>query len=125
MAQGLFAANEKMFLADWQALPSGAYKLVLQARDAKGRGGDFLNEGGAVLARDTRPAETTDLWYHPMNTGLDATHPAVFVVGNSHADAYVLMDVLYGDQKPESRVLHWSDSVQTFRLPYLEKYGDG
>jgi hypothetical protein len=125
VAQGSFVANEKMFLADWQALPSGAYKLVLQAHDAKGREVTFSTKVVLFSLRDTRPAETTDLWYHPVNTEFDATHPAVFVVGTSHTDAYVLMDVLYGDQKPESRVLHWSDSVQTFRLPYLEKYGDG
>jgi 5-hydroxyisourate hydrolase-like protein (transthyretin family) len=125
VSQGSFAANEKMFLADWQALPSGAYKLVLEARDAKGKEVTFSTKVVLFSLRDTRPAETTDLWYHPVNTEFDATHPAVFVVGTSHADAYVLMDVLYGDQKPESRVLHWSNSIETFRLPYLEKYGDG
>ncbi len=125
VAQGSFAANEKMFLADWQTLPSGAYKLVLQAHDAKGREVTFSTKVVLFSLRDTRPAETTNWWYYPVNTEFDATHPAVFVVGTSHTDAYVLMDVLYGDQKPESRVLHWSDSVQTFRLPYLEKYGDG
>ncbi|WP_321333130.1 alpha-2-macroglobulin family protein [uncultured Bacteroides sp.] len=125
ICSGPFTSNEKMQLSSWQAFPSGVYKLVLTARDDKGR--EVNSEKKIVLfsVSDTRPAEESPIWYYPLNTFFDKTHPASFVFGTSEKEAYVMMDTFSGNKRLESKILNLSDSVKRFDIPYKAEYGDG
>ncbi|WP_071147104.1 alpha-2-macroglobulin family protein [Bacteroides ihuae] len=120
-----FVSNKEILLSAWQTLPSGAYKLVLTAKDDKGR--TVTSEQKVVLfsMSDTRPAEQSTVWYYAVNTSFDASHPATFVFGTSEKDAYVMMDVFSGNKRLESTILNLSDSVKRFDIPYKTEYGDG
>lgn len=122
---GSFVSNKEMLLTAWQTLPSGAYKLVLTAKDDKGR--TVTSEQKVVLfsMSDTRPAEPSTIWYYAANTSFDALHPATFVFGTSEKDAYVMMDVFSGNKRLESTILNLSDSVKRFDISYKVEYGDG
>nr|WP_320057634.1 alpha-2-macroglobulin family protein [uncultured Bacteroides sp.] len=122
---GSFVSNKEMLLPAWQTLPSGAYKLVLTAKDDKGR--TVTSEQKVVLfsMSDSRPAEPSTIWYYAANTSFDALHPATFVFGTSEKDAYVMMDIFSGNKRLESTILNFSDSVKRFDISYKAEYGDG
>lgn len=125
--QGRFTPNRPENFKDWQQLPSGRYLLQLSVRDSLGREEEF-NDGEGISflffsQEDKRPAAFTDLFYYSREEQFDAGHPAVFLFGTSHQDAYVLMDVFSGRQRIESRALALADSIVRFEYPYRESYG--
>jgi hypothetical protein len=122
---GTFVSNIKTMLPEWKSLPAGAYKFMLTARDEHGREATYETEILLFSAGDTRPIEHIGLWYRPVNTEFDASHPGEFLFGTSEEDAYVLMDVFSGNRRLESRSLHLSDTIVRFAYPYQPEYGDG
>lgn len=122
---GTFTTNKEVELAGVQALPSGAYKIKLSAKDELGR--DVENESSFILfsLKDTRPPVEESIWMHPINTTFDAEAPGSFIFGTSLEDVYVMMDVFSGNKKLESRVLNLSNSLERFDYPYKAEYGDG
>lgn len=122
---GTFASNVETVLDSWKSLPSGAYKLVLSARDDQRR--EVTAEKVIILfsASDKRPPVYYPVWVYSQNTEFDAAHPAVFYFGTSEKDTYVMMDVFNGTKRLENKVLHLSDSIVRFEYPYKKEYGDG
>lgn len=122
---GTFTSNVEMELNGLQALPSGAYKLVVSAKDDQGR--EVQTEKIIVLfsTKDSRPPVYSPTWLYVVNGEFDATHPAEFCFGTSEKDAYVMMDLFSGNKWLESKVLHLSDSVTRFTIPYKEEYSYG
>ncbi|KAA6331015.1 hypothetical protein EZS27_020341 [termite gut metagenome] len=122
---GTFVSNAETSLSAWQSLPSGAYKLMASVADEQGRKVDYEQEVVLFSINDTHPPVDTKIWYYPVSTTFDASHPASFLFGISEKDAYVLTDIRCGNRRLESNVLHLSDSVMRFHYPYKEEYGDG
>lgn len=122
---GTFVSNQSQLLDAWKTLPSGAYQLVLSAKDDQGRDVTFKMKVVLFSTQDSRPATESPLWFYETNTSFDAQHPAVFYFGTSYKDAYVMMDVFCGNKRLESKVLHLSDSIVRFDYPYKESYGNG
>ncbi|WP_291683865.1 alpha-2-macroglobulin family protein [Bacteroides sp.] len=122
---GTFTSNQACQLPAWQTLPSGAYQLVLSARDDQGREVTYKTRIVLFSVQDTRPPVDTAEWFYAPNTSFDAAHPALFYFGTSMKDAYVMADVFCGDQLLESKVLQLSDSIVRFDYPYQETYGNG
>lgn len=122
---GMFASNVETVLDSWKSLASGAYKLVLSAKDDQGR--EVTAEKIIVLfsVSDKRPPVYSPVWVYRQNTQFDATHPAVFYFGTSEKDAYVMADVFSGLKRLKHKVLNLNDSIVRFEYPYKEKYGDG
>lgn len=121
---GTFTSNKDMQL-NWKNVPSGAYVLKVSLKDNQGK--EVTAESKMILfsLEDKRPPVASPIWLYGENLQFDATHPAVFYFGTSEKDAYVLMNVLCGDQLLESKVLNLSDSITRFEYPYRESYGDG
>jgi hypothetical protein len=122
---GTFTSNAETMLPEWNSLPTGVYKLALTACDERGREAGYETETILFSAGDKRPVENVGLWYYPVNTDFDASHPGEFIFGTSEKEAYILMDVFSGNRRLESRSLHLSDSVMRFTYPYKPEYGDG
>lgn len=122
---GTFTSNQNTRLDGWKSLPSGAYQLVLTAKDDQGREVTYQTRLVLFSTRDTRPVVETPLWYYESNTSFDAEHPAVFYFGTSKREAYVMMDLFSGNKLLESKVLNLTDSIVRFEYPYREAYGDG
>lgn len=122
---GAFTSNVETVLDGWKSLASGAYKLVLSARDDEGRA--VTAEKIVILfsASDKRPPVYSPVWVYRQNTEFDADHPGVFYFGTSEKDAYVMMDVFNGTKRLNHRVMHLNDSIVRFEYPYKEVYGDG
>ena len=122
---GVFTSNVEMELNGWQPLPSGAYKLVVSAKDDQGRA--VQTEKIIILfsTKDNRPPVYSPMWLYVANDVFDAAHPAEFCFGTSEKEAYVMMDLFCGNQWLESKALNLSDSVMRFVIPYKEEYGYG
>lgn len=126
--EGEFTANRAQEFAGWRALPSGNYRVELSVRDSQGR--EEANENYSprfmlFSKQDARPAAHADFFYYNENEEFDATRPASFLLGTSHKDAYVLMDVFCNQKRIESRVLQWNDTIVRMEYPYKEEYGEG
>ena len=104
---------------------SGEYLLVMSAKDDQGR--EVTNKEEVILfsTADKRPPVNIPVWYYAENTSFDAAHPAVFYLGTSKKDAYVMMNLFSGNTMLESRILRLSDSIERFEFPYKESYGNG
>lgn len=127
--EGEFIANQPQDFSAWGKLPSGNYRLELSVRDSLGHEENSGESGGnrffLFSKNDTRPAAFTDLFYHKGSEEFDDSHPATFLLGTSHKDAYILMDVFCNRKRIESRVLQWNDTIVHMEYPYKESYGDG
>lgn len=127
--EGEFVANKPQNFSAWSKLPSGNYRLELSVRDSLGREENSGEAGGSRFflfsKNDTRPAAFTDFFYHKGNEEFDESHPATFLSGTSHKDAYILMDVFCNRKRIESRVLQWRDTIVRMEYPYKESYGNG
>ena len=121
---GTFISNREM-MVDWKNVPSGAYKLKMSVIDNRGK--EMTAEANTVLFSkdDKHPPIQIPIWIYEHETKFDETHPAVFYVGSSNRDAYVLMDVFANTGLLESRKLNLSDSIVRFEYPYQSNYGDG
>ena len=121
---GTFISNREM-MVDWKKVPSGAYKLKMSVIDNRGK--EMTAEANTVLFSkdDKHPPIQIPIWIYEHETKFDETHPAVFYVGSSNRDAYVLMDVFANTGLLESRKLNLSDSIVRFEYPYQSNYGDG
>lgn len=122
---GSFTSNTESVMTNFNALPSGAYKLVISANDAAGREATADREIILFSPADTRPAAESDIWYYAQNVEFDKNTPASFVFGTSHKDAYILVDVFSATERVESKILHLSDSLVQFTYPYQQKYKEG
>ncbi|MEG1660610.1 MAG: alpha-2-macroglobulin family protein [Bacteroides sp.] len=122
---GTFVANRPLCLDACKSLPSGAYQLLLEAKDDQGRQVEYKRCIVLFAATDNRPPADSPMWYTASNTSFDAAHPACFNFGTSLKDAYVRMDVFCGDRQLENRVLQLSDSLVRFDYPYQQRYGNG
>lgn len=122
--KGDFTANEAMAL-QWRDIPSGRYLLKVSARDAQGH--EATAEATTVLysLNDRRPPVNSVLWTHSVNLDFDASRPAVFCLGTTEQDTYVLMNVFCDNCLLESRAMLLSDTIVRYEYPYRESYGDG
>ncbi len=122
---GSFTSNKETTMPHFNSLPSGAYKLVIAAKDLAGHEATAEKELILFSPKDTHPPVETDLWYYPINLKFDEKTPASFVFGTSHEDTYVMMDVFSVSGKVESKSFILTDALMRFDIPFLQKYGDG
>ena len=129
--EGDVKSNENHIFSLFAALPSAQYMLELTVV-----GEESLTEGQQSLHwqtinlysdDDTRFGTFVDIFLDKGQQTLtfDEQHPATFIFGTSHIDAYVLMDVFAGNKRVESKTLQLNNALQKFVLPYKEAYGEG
>lgn len=128
--EGEFAANQPQDFSAWKELPSGKYRLELSVRDSLGREESNADGYGGYRfllfsKNDKRLPSFTHIFYYNESEEFDAQHPAAFLFGTSHRDAYVLMDVFCDGKRIESRTLQLNDTILRFEYPYKENYGEG
>ena len=110
---------------DWKTYKSGAYLLVMKAKDHNGEEITSQHEFVLYAKNDVRPPVKSTLWYVEDNSHFDSKHPAVFYFGTSERNVYVLQDVFCGNKRLQSRTMILSDTICKFVYPYKESYGDG
>ena len=129
--EGVLKGNEKHAFSSWGDLSSAKYMIELTVV-----GEENLKEeeqaqhvGSFYLYRDTDKTFGTFMDTFLDHSGgrlsFDLEHPASFLFGTSHRDAYVLMDVFSEGKRIDTKSYKLDNELNAFAFPYDQKYGDG
>lgn len=125
MRSGTFTAGTPLDIRQFSSLPSGPYRLILQANDSQGRAVSDTTNFILYGIDDKRPPVRTRVWSIPLKTTVFPGETAEVIFGTSSPRAYVLYQILAGGQVLDQRRLELSDANRTFRIPFTERFGDG
>lgn len=123
-ATGKHIANKEFPLEGLQGLPSGRY--ILKA--ASVIESDTLKASCPVLVyspKDTRVPVDTNFWFRTVQADFTESKPFVCEIGSSEQDVTLYYTLCYNGKIQERKVLAFSDSLFTLRLPYQPVYGQG
>ncbi|MCH5327421.1 MAG: hypothetical protein J1E02_00230 [Coprobacter sp.] len=110
--------------ARWEQLPSGAYRLLVQAVDPQGK--IISSQADFVLysPRDKKlPVHVTE-WIPCEKYTVRPGETAHIVYGTSFEDTYLLVRLYEGTRLLETRRMKISNRVKTIDIPYKESYRD-
>ena len=129
--EGDVNGNDNQNFDHWKSLPSAQYLLELTV----------VGEEQLPEEQQSRHIQQFNLYSESDTTfgtfvaifldrgqgrlSFDAQHPATFVFGTSHPEAYVLMDVFANDKRVETQSLTINNALKKFDFPYKDIYGDG
>ncbi len=117
-------ANQDTLLQCLKDLPSGKYDLLAKA-NVKGDTASLRANFVLMSMQDTRLAEKTDLWvYTPCDT-FSTERPARVQFGSSLQDAWLFCTLSSEDGLSMDTLLHLTDSLITWEIPYKKPYGQG
>ncbi|MDF9829312.1 alpha-2-macroglobulin family protein [Parabacteroides sp. PF5-6] len=125
MASGSFTSGEALPDGLFNNLPSGAYRIFLEAKDQKGR--EIKHQQDFILygEDDKRPPVFTTEWLIAGKTSCLPGEEAEWVFGTSFEDTYILYEVYRNDKQITRQRIRLNNENRTFCLPFKEAYGDG
>lgn len=120
---GKILSNRAYSVREWDALPSGSYRLVCKAKDDQGR--EVKQEAPVVLfsLSDKRPPFRTTDWFKVINPSFSESEPGVLLLGTSEKDVSLFYTLFAGNRLLESKTIQLTDTVVKFEYPYQESYG--
>ncbi|MDR0749923.1 MAG: alpha-2-macroglobulin [Tannerellaceae bacterium] len=126
LAQGTFSTDTTWGKETFGKLPSGRLRLRLTALDSKGRTIDYSEDFILYGTQDKRPPVFTHTWVLPGNAaGCLPGEEATILFGTSDKKAYILYELFTHNKNVARQRIELSNENRTFRIPFLESYGDG
>lgn len=124
IARGRFSTG-KPLTSVLPGLPSGGYRLILEASDEKGR--PVKTEQDVVLfgSKDKRPPVFADTWLLEEDLYCLPGESVHFQFGTSHKKAYVLYELFVEGKNVTRKQIELTDEIRKLSLPFLESYGNG
>lgn len=123
-AEVSFNAAQQPAPADWRKLPSGSYRLVVQATDPQGKivseQADFILYG----AHEKKPPVLTYQWTPVTEYTCTNGETVEILYGTSVKDAYLLYELFDGEKQLQQVRMKVSDRNVLFPVTYKESYGD-
>ncbi|WP_165154779.1 alpha-2-macroglobulin [Parabacteroides sp. ZJ-118] len=125
VASGNFTSGKEISPAIFNALSSGRYRILVDAKDSQGR--QSKNQSDFILygKSDKRPPVFTHTWLLKEKTTCLPGEDAEIVFGTSDKDAYVLYEWFAGNNRIHHEVIRLSDANRRFKIPFKPEYGDG
>ncbi|MDR2969519.1 MAG: alpha-2-macroglobulin [Tannerellaceae bacterium] len=125
VASGEFTSGEALPSEVFTALPSGTFRILLEAKDGKGR--KVTGEQDFVLydKNDKRPPVFSREWLITEKTDCLPGEEAEWIFGTSFESTYVLYEVYQGNKQIMRQRIVLNNENRTFKLPFREEYGDG
>lgn len=125
ISTGSFKTGEAMANSVFTSLPSGRYRIYMEATDSKG--GKVENKQDFILfgKNDKRPPVFLHTWLITEKTECLPGESAEWSFGTSDKEAYVLYEV-FGEKKllRRERII-LNNENRKFRFLFKEEYGDG
>lgn len=111
-------------LGDIKSLPSAKYRLVLSAKDDKGR--DIKSEFDFILFsyEDKRPPIETNNWLVVKESNFSPNKNAEVAIGVSAKGITILYEMIKGDKILAREQFVLNNSIRHFSIPYKEVYGE-
>lgn len=125
VASGSFTSGKEISPAIFNPLPSGRYRILVEAKDSQGR--PSKNQSDFILygKNDKRPPVFTHTWLLKEKTTCLPGEEAEIVFGTSDKDAYVLYEWFAGNNRIHHGLIKLSDANHRFKIPFKPEYGDG
>ncbi|MDR3140336.1 MAG: alpha-2-macroglobulin [Tannerellaceae bacterium] len=126
LARGTFSTDTTLLGKEtFGKLPSGRLRLHLTARDNKGRTIDYTEDFILYGKQDKRPPVFAHTWVLPEKADCLPGEEATILFGTSDKEAYVLYELFTSNKNVARERIELSNENRTFRIPFLESYGDG
>lgn len=125
VASGNFTSGKEISPAIFSQLPSGRYRILVEAQDSQGR--PSKNQSDFILygKNDKRPPVFTHTWLLKEKTSCLPGEDAEIVFGTSDKDAYVLYEWFAGNNRIHHELIKLSDANHRFKIPFKPEYGEG
>lgn len=125
VASGSFTSGKEISPAIFSQLPSGRYRILVEAKDSQGR--PCKNQSDFILygKNDKRPPVFTHTWLLKEKTTCLPGEEAEIVFGTSDKDAYVLYEWFAGNNRIHHELIKLSDANHRFKIPFKPEYGEG
>lgn len=125
VASGSFTSGKEISPAIFNPLPSGRYRILVEAKDSQGR--PSKNQSDFILygKNDKRPPVLTHTWLLKEKTTCLPGEEAEIVFGTSDKDAYVLYEWFAGNNRIHHELIKLSDANHRFKIPFKPEYGEG
>ncbi|WP_455635422.1 alpha-2-macroglobulin family protein [Parabacteroides sp.] len=125
VASGSFTSGKEISPAIFNPLPSGRYRILVEAKDSQGR--PSKNQSDFILygKNDKRPPVFTHTWLLKEKTTCLPGEDAEIVFGTSDKDAYVLYEWFAGNNRIHHELIKLSDANHRFKIPFKPEYGEG
>lgn len=121
--QGTLDANRPIVPEALYALPSGRYQLHVSVTDEAGRENGEKVDFVLFSLNDKRLPYSTEIWSYQLP--VDEEGNTTICLGSREEDVCLYFDAYSENGITESRRIHFSDSLLTFRYAYQEEYGTG
>ncbi|MDR1623571.1 MAG: alpha-2-macroglobulin [Tannerellaceae bacterium] len=125
LARGTFSTDTTLGKEMFGKLPSGRLRLHLTAQDNKGRTIDYSEDFILYGKQDKRPPVFTHTWVLPEKADCLPGEETSIIFGTSDKEAYVLYELFTNNKNVARERIELSNENRTFRIPFLESYGDG
>lgn len=125
VASGSFTSGKEISPAIFNPLPSGRYRILVEAKDSQGR--PSKNQSDFILygKNDKRPPVFTHTWLLKEKTTCLPGEEAEIVFGTSDKDAYVLYEWFAGNNRIHHELIKLSDANHRCKIPFKPEYGEG
>lgn len=125
VASGNFTSGKEISPAIFSQLPSGCYRILVEAKDSQGRPSKSQSDFILYGKNDKRPPVFTHTWLLKEKTTCLPGEEAEIVFGTSDKDAYVLYEWFAGNNRIHHELIKLSDANHRFKIPFKSEYGEG
>ncbi|MCC8170296.1 MAG: alpha-2-macroglobulin [Parabacteroides sp.] len=122
---GLFTSGHPIAARTFASLPSGRYRLTMEAKDTQNRPVKASEEFVLYSPSDRQPPIQTHTWLLPVKTEVFPGETAEVVFGTSDTNAYILYEILADGQVLDRQIVRLNDANKTFRIPFTAAFGNG
>jgi hypothetical protein len=125
LSEGTFTTGLPLGDNVLSSLPSGRIRLRLSAADSKGRPINEQQDFILYSRNDKRPPVFSHIWLPEDKKEYAPGEEAVLLFGSSDKDVYLLYELFAAGKNVARRRVELSQENRTFRIPFLESYGEG
>ncbi|WP_106830286.1 alpha-2-macroglobulin family protein [Parabacteroides pacaensis] len=123
--QGTFVAGKPLDTQPFAQFPSGRYRIKMEALDSQNRPVTSEEEFILYGLNDKRPPVYSHKWVVPVKTTVLPGETAEIIFGTSVKKAFVLYEIINDGVLLDRKRIVLSDENRTFRIPYMENFGNG
>lgn len=118
-----FEANKPLDMTMWKTLPSGAYRMIIKAKDEAGEEAWVAYDFVFYSLKDKHVPIDASNWFQVPSREFDEAHPALVVLGSKEKDVFVYYQMSSNGRCIEQTYLKLSSEVKKISIPYKKEYG--
>lgn len=125
VTKGDFSTGKVLDKSIFAVLPSGRYRIKLEASDSKGHAAKAQEDFILFSRHDKRPPVFSHTWFIEDKIACLPGEEAKILFGTSDNKAHVLYELFDNNKCILRQRVELNDENRLFRVPFLESYGAG